>query len=276
MSDNLSIIRDMKTLGFSEYEIKAYLSLLERHPVNGYTLSKESGVPRSRIYEVLDSLKNKQIVFEQNDGKTTVYYPLEPNMFITKLERNFSDTLKNIDSFIKKIYVKDEGEDKLVVLKGRNNIIDSLNLLISHAKTRIAVSIWEEEINDIKAELNKAIERGVVVRGIYFGKNNEFKELVSHRRIERYLLEKKERYMTVTIDGKHVLYGVISRGEDSQVTWSQDGAFVDMSEDYICHDLMVNKYYYHLEKELGDLYEEFTDDVRKEFFGFTDEEINGK
>lgn len=274
MSENLSIIRDMKTLGFSEYEIKAYLSLLEKHPVNGYTLSKESGIPRSRIYEVLESLKNKQIVFEQNDGKTNVYYPLEPKMLITKLKKNFSDTLKTVDDFINKIYIKDEGKDKLIVLRGRSNIINSLNLLISQAKTRIAVSIWEEEISDIKDELIKAISRGVVVRGIYFGNNNEFKELVSHRRIERYLLEKKERYMTVTIDGKHVIYGVISRGEESQVTWSQDEAFINMSEDYICHDLMVNKYYYKLEKKFGDEYEEFTDNVRKEFFCYSDYEIN--
>lgn len=272
MAENLGIIKEMKSLGFSEYEIKAYLSLLEKNPLNGYTLSKESGIPRSRIYEVLDSLKNKQIVFEQNDGKTSIYYPLEPKMLITKLEKNFSETIKNVDTYINELYVKKENENKLIVLKGRKNIIDSLKILISEAKTRIALSIWEEEIVEIQEELSKAIERGVIVRGIYFGVNNIFKDLVPHRDIETYLLEKKERYMTVTIDGKDVLYGVISRGEDSQITWSKDAAFIDISEDYICHDLMVNLYYYKLDKEQEKEYDEFMDNVRHDYFCYSEEE----
>ena len=122
--------------------------------------------------------------------------------------------------------------------------------------------------------LEGAISRGVVVKGIYFGKNNSFKELVTHRRIERYLSEKKERYMTVTIDGIHVLYGVISRYEDSKVTWTKDTGFVDMSEDYISHDLMVNLYANKLEKDKRQEYENFMDNARKEYFGYTEEEFN--
>ncbi len=40
------------------------MSLLEKHPLNGYGLSKVSGIPRSRIYDVLQNLEDKQIVFK--------------------------------------------------------------------------------------------------------------------------------------------------------------------------------------------------------------------
>jgi len=66
MKAEAHIIENMKKLGFSEYESRVYLSLLTHYPVNGYTLSKNSGIPRSRIYEVLESLKAKQVVFEKN------------------------------------------------------------------------------------------------------------------------------------------------------------------------------------------------------------------
>lgn len=274
MNSNPSIIQDMKALGLSEYEIKAYLNLLEQNPVNGYTLSKNSGIPRSRIYEVLDSLKNKQMVFEQMDGKNTLYYPLEPELLISKLKKSFDTILNNIEDYTKNVYSQEEEDTKLIVIKGRKSIIDFLNLLISDAKKRISLSIWEEEINDISKSLKGAISRGVVVKGIYFGKNNAFKELITHRRIERYLSEKKERYMTVTIDGIHVLYGVISRDENSKVTWTKDAGFVDMSEDYISHDLMVNIYANKLENDEKQEYESFMDNVRKEYFGYTEEEFN--
>ena len=52
MDQILLIMNNMKQLGFSEYECKAYLKLLEIFPLTGYTLSKNLGVPRSRIYVI--------------------------------------------------------------------------------------------------------------------------------------------------------------------------------------------------------------------------------
>ena len=63
-----------------------YLKLLEEFPLNGYTLSKNSGIPRSRIYEVLKNLIDKQMVFEQAEEKNKLYYPVEPDLFIKKLK----------------------------------------------------------------------------------------------------------------------------------------------------------------------------------------------
>ncbi|WP_053957626.1 TrmB family transcriptional regulator [Inediibacterium massiliense] len=274
MNDALLIVEDLKNLGLTEYEAKAYLSLLEEYPVNGYTLSKISGIPRSRIYEVLESLKNKQLVFEQREDTMSVYKPLDPKLFIGKFKNNFDSIFHHIEEYSKKVYLKEENDHKLIVIQGRNKIIDFLNLLIHDAKRRIVLSIWEEEINDISKALNDAIQRGVMLRGMYFGRNNPYEQLVTHRRLERHLSEKKERYMTVTVDGVHVLYGIISRGEDSQITWAKDPDFVDMSEDYVVHDLMVNLYANQLDIKQREEYEKFLDHVRKEYFAFTEEEFN--
>jgi sugar-specific transcriptional regulator TrmB len=273
MNGESLIIEDMKKLGLSEYEVKAYLKLLEEYPVNGYVLSKNSGIPRSRIYEVLDSLKKKQIVFEQIEKNTTLYHPLEPKLLISKLKNNFDDILNNVDEYTKRVYSKQENDNELIVIKGRNNIIDFINALISEAQKRIAVSIWEEETNDISKALNEAINRGVLLRGIYFGKNNPYEEIITHRRIERYLSEKSERYMLIIIDGIHVVSGIISRGEESQVTWTRDAGFVEISEDYIAHDLMVNLYSNKLEVDERKEFECYLDNIRKEYFGFTEEEF---
>lgn len=273
MSTEASIIENMKRLGLSEYETKAYLKLLEQYPVNGYTLSKTSGIPRSRIYEVLDSLKNKQMVFEQADGKSTVYHPLDPQLLVNRLKSDFNTILNEVDDYTKKLYSEEQDNNKLTVINGRDNTLNLLKLLISDAKKRIAVSIWEEEVNAISAALDNAVGRGVLLKGIYFGKNNRYNQLVTHRRIERYLAEKKERYMTVIIDGIHVISGIVSRDSDSQVTWTKDIGLVEMSEDYISHDLMVNLYASQLGAKERAAYEDFSDNVRKEYFGFTEEEF---
>ena len=47
-------------------------------------------------------------------------------------------------------------------------------------------------------------------------------------------------------------------------------SLIDVSEDYICHDLMVNEYFYQLNEKKQDGYENFMNEVRKDYFGYSD------
>lgn len=273
MDQKLSILKDMKQLGFSEYECKAYLKLLEDFPLNGYALSKNSGIPRSRIYEVLKNLIDKQMVFEQEEEKNKLYYPVEPDVFIKKLKTHYKDVFSNISEFAGKLYKDKKQGDKLVVIRGRQNIISFLNRSIQGAEKRIALSVWEEEIKDLAPELNKALKRGVALKGIYLGEHNPYETLFPHRRIKRYMAEKKERYISIIIDGAHAISGVVSRGEDSKVTWTQDEGFIEISEDYIAHDLVVNLFSASLNKEEYEKFEKFTENVHRQYFNYSDEEF---
>jgi sugar-specific transcriptional regulator TrmB len=274
MEQETLIVSNMKKLGFSEYECKAYLKLLEDYPLNGYALSKNSGIPRSRIYEVLNSLMDKQMVFEQAEAKNKLYYPVEPAIFISKLKSSYDEVFQTITHFTDTIYREKKSDDKLVVIKGRENIISFINLLIRGARQRIAMSVWEEELGDLVPELNNALERGVVLRGIYFGKESPYDSLVSHRRLERYIAEKKERYISIVIDSTHTLSGIVSKKQESKVTWSRDEGFIEISEDYIAHDLIVNLYSKSLGKKAYLKFEEFTDNVLKNYFHYSDEELS--
>src|SRR6266542_3193328 len=49
----------LQQLGFSEYEARAYLALLQRNPLNGYELAKVSGLPRANVYAVLQKLEDR-------------------------------------------------------------------------------------------------------------------------------------------------------------------------------------------------------------------------
>ncbi len=273
MENELTIMHDMKKLGFSEYECKAYFSLLEKFPLNGYALSKNSGIPRSRIYEVLKNLIVKQVVFEQAEEKNKLYYPVDPKIFIKKIKSHYEDIFSNISQTADRLYKEKKQDDRLVIIKGRKNIISFLNLLIKGAEKRIALSIWDEEIKELTPELEKAIERKIALRGIYFGEDNPFDTLIPHRRIQRYMAEKKERYISIIIDKTHAISGIVSRDENSKVTWTQDEGFIEISEDYIAHDLIVNLYSASLDDKAYREYEDFADNVHNYYFHYTDEEF---
>jgi len=270
---NEKIVDDMKKLGFSTYEVKAYMGLLEKYPVNGYVLSKQSGIPRSRVYEVLQSLEEKQVVFEQQDGDATVYYPLEPKLLVKKLQVEVDSIIEHVDRYTAERFNRTKEDQRMIVMKDRAKILDFIKLLISEAKNRIALSIWEEEVGYMMDVLKEAKARGVNIRGIYFGDALPFETMVAHRRVNRYLLEKKERHISVIIDGEQVVSGVMSRGLDSRVTWIKDIGFVQMSEDYISHDVMINKYSETLDGNDKKEFEHYSDVARKEYFDYTDDEF---
>jgi sugar-specific transcriptional regulator TrmB len=273
MEKPLSMVAQMKTLGFSEYECKAYLKLLEEFPLNGYALSKASGIPRSRIYEVVKNLIDKQMVFEQAEEKTRVYYPVEPEIFIKKLKTHYMSLFDDLSRYTDGLYREPKQDDKLVVIKGRENIIDFLKLLINGAQKRVAISIWAEEIKEVAKELDAALDRGVMIRGIYFGKKPGYDFLVPHRRIDRYMAEKKERYLSTIIDHTHAVSGVMSRGANAKVTWTRDEGFIEVSEDYIAHDLLVNLYSASLDPITHKRFETFADNVHDHYFHYSKREI---
>ncbi|MCG8683286.1 MAG: hypothetical protein MI892_00290 [Desulfobacterales bacterium] len=268
------MMEEMKTLGFSAYESRAYLTLLEEFPVNGYALSKASGIPRSRIYEVLKNLISKQMVFEETQGKNRVYTPMEPEIFIKKLRARYNKTFDDLAQYAGTLYREPKQDDKLVVIQGRENIISFLQVLIKGARERVAVSIWDEELNALTDEFDDALDRGVKLRGIYFGTAQVYEDLVPHRRIKRYMAEKKERYLIVIIDHSHVVSGIVSRGEASKVTWSRDEGFIEVSEDYIAHDLVVNLYSASLDQDAYRKFEAFADSVHDHFFHYTEVDLD--
>ena len=68
MSD---VISEMQGLGYSEYEARAYVTLLERGPLTGYQLARATSIPRPNIYPVLATV---------TDGDYIVSLPPSPKL----------------------------------------------------------------------------------------------------------------------------------------------------------------------------------------------------
>ncbi|MEI2690522.1 MAG: helix-turn-helix domain-containing protein [Anaerolineae bacterium] len=63
----MDLLAKLAELGFTEYEAKVYLALLDDYPASGYQISKTAGVPRSMVYEALGRLKLRGAVLETPD-----------------------------------------------------------------------------------------------------------------------------------------------------------------------------------------------------------------
>jgi sugar-specific transcriptional regulator TrmB len=83
----------MQQLGFSEYEARAYLALLQRNPLNGYELAKVSGLPRANIYAVLQKLEERGAVVRLEMPNGARYAPVSPNQLTQRIGNRFQEAL---------------------------------------------------------------------------------------------------------------------------------------------------------------------------------------
>jgi len=76
---------NLRDLGLSEYEARAYRSLLRAGPTTAKKLSRTSEVPMGRIYDVLNGLEQHQLVRSQAAGRPKKYVAVEPEIALDRL-----------------------------------------------------------------------------------------------------------------------------------------------------------------------------------------------
>jgi sugar-specific transcriptional regulator TrmB len=84
----------LRDLGLSEYESRAYRSLLRTGPTTAKELSRASDVPMGRIYDVLNSLETHNLVRSQTASRPKKYVGVEPD---TALERLLEDKKRELE-----------------------------------------------------------------------------------------------------------------------------------------------------------------------------------
>ncbi len=177
------VLDTLKSLGLNSYERKLYVTLLSKGTSNAGTLSELSGVPRSRTYDVLESLADKGFVVIQS-SKPLKYVAVDPE---EAMERLKSKHRKNYDTMIKRIEKVKKGKtlselQKLFkngvktvdpteftgALKGRNSMNQQLQTLIRKSKESIYLMTSLEGLQELNENHNNLLEdaagRGVKIK----------------------------------------------------------------------------------------------------------------
>ena len=243
-------------LGFTEYEAKVYLSLLRTSPASAYEIGKASGVPTSKIYEVLKKLAAKEIITVMDDGKTKRYVPADPDEF---LDRCRSRTVKVIEE-LRASLAAARGERELSQIwniRDYEYLIDKARRMIEGAQAAVLLSVWKEELALLEDVVTEALAREVRVVIVHFGPPEHALGRIYLHPIEDTLYQEKGgRGITIVADGKEVLMGTIADDHRVEGAWSRNGGFVMMAEDYIKHDVYIMKIVGRFEGQLKERYGE--------------------
>ncbi|MCK4634770.1 MAG: TrmB family transcriptional regulator [Candidatus Aenigmarchaeota archaeon] len=190
---NLEVMDTLRSLGLNSYERKLFVTLLAKGTSNAGTLSELSGVPRSRTYDVLESLADKGFVVIQS-SKPLKYVAIDPREAMERLkskhEENYKTMIKRIE-IVKKGKTLDELEKlfkngvKTVdpteftgALKGRNSMNQQMQTLIKKSKKSFSLLTSSEGLKELYENHGKLLEdaakRGVKIKiAAPFGNINE-------------------------------------------------------------------------------------------------------
>lgn len=76
---------DLRDIGLSSYEDRAYRGLLQVGPTSATGLAKSTDVPKGRIYDVLDSLETRGMVRTQTASRPKQYVAVEPDIAVERV-----------------------------------------------------------------------------------------------------------------------------------------------------------------------------------------------
>jgi HTH-type transcriptional regulator, sugar sensing transcriptional regulator len=229
------------SLGFSEYEAKAYLALVRKSPATAYEIAKRSAIPTSKIYEVLTKLLDREAVLKIERSRKQKYLPLSPDELIARYRSRIDNTLSGLQSGLHQIQ-GDQNLSYIWNILDYDTLMEKAQYLIKNANRQLLLSLWQEEMGHLDEEIRSAIRRKVNVATVHFGRyKSTLGQMFPHSIEDTLYAEKGGRVLVIVADSQEVLFGKIAAGNTVEGANSRNAGFVDMAEDYIKHDIYIMK-----------------------------------
>ncbi len=134
----------LEKIGLTSYETRTFSALLQAGELTASDLSQKSGVPYSKIYEVLGTLEEKGWI-GSDDSRPTKYYAKSPSTGLeTTKQKMQNDFLQNQNIILKELvplYEKSGTSEKpdIWVLSGAINIASKILEMVESCRNEVMI-----------------------------------------------------------------------------------------------------------------------------------------
>ena len=208
------------------YEVKLWAALLSRGVSTAGELSDIADVPRSRSYDVLESLEKRGFVVMKL-GKPIKYIAIPPTEVVDRVKKSMNveaqEKVKRLESVrgspllteLESLHTNGialvDPADVSGCVRGRTNVYNHLELLMKEAKNSVNIMTTEKgflrKAEGLMSAMEKASKRGVKIRisAPIVGKDTK-KMVDSMKGIAEIKHNSKVNSRFVTVDGKDVVF----------------------------------------------------------------------
>lgn len=238
-----TMLDKLQKFGLNLYEAKAYASLLKIGTANAYKISKESGIPRARIYDVLESITKLGLAMvEESSENVKIYTPVPSKIFLERVKKEWESDYEEVKNNLQDLEAEEKKQDIYVfTVKGKENITAYCRQLIKEANQYVIISMWSQMYELLLPELEQCSSRGCNVLGISHDIKNPIEGIEKHFNSKIHNMPENMHWFILSADGKKLLYGY-SAEIDKDAFYTEDASHIYLMEDYILHDMVINRF----------------------------------
>ncbi|MBM3791438.1 MAG: TrmB family transcriptional regulator [Acidobacteria bacterium] len=224
----------LERLGLSTYEAKAYFAAVGQPPITGYRLSQLSGVPRARIYEIVEKLAAKGLLIFQSGDRTL----LTAANYEKFLDQKESESREIIDGLREAMAAVPAAESSGIWnIAGRTQVLQTARDLLAAAKRYVYLEVMAEDVPELLAAWQKLHKRKITAHGVYCGDLGSCPPgLVKH--LGESCLTCSE--FAIVIDGEQALIGCTQPEDSAAAALTQNKGIVNIAREYIRHEVFLN------------------------------------
>lgn len=239
------IITSLKELGFTEYEAKVYLALLQSHPSNGNEIATLSGVPGPKVYETLRKMLESEIIFIVTIGnkKNQIHYsPLPYEELLNTKKESFIGNISYLSKALSEVSSMSVTDSTtLFVIHGYSSSMESVRSAITECKTEIILSCWCRELDVLEGPLIDAYNRGVKIVTLIFEEMDRDLPWRNFKHYKGKIVDYRHAgELSIVLDqSKAIILQSLNKSPHAVVSSHQ--ATITTIRNYIRHDIYVNR-----------------------------------
>lgn len=224
-------ISKLKDFGLNTYESKLWTALLSRGISTAGELSDIANVPRSRAYDVLESLERKGFII-MKIGKPIKYIAVPPSEVLERVKKRIREDAERHNNLLSELEGSEvlselnqlhsqgveliEPSDLSGSVKGRESLYDHMDMMLKTAEESVIIMTTESglmrKLEVLRNTIKRATQRGVQIKIVspptdLTKIDKTLSELCEIRQTE----DIKARFAIV--DGKEVLFMLLSDEE---------------------------------------------------------------
>ncbi|PIN89230.1 hypothetical protein COU57_06290 [Candidatus Pacearchaeota archaeon CG10_big_fil_rev_8_21_14_0_10_32_14] len=230
--------------GLNVYETKVWLALISKGIASAGEIADISGVPRSRTYDVLESLEKREFAIVKL-GKPVKYMGVKPKVILEKLKNN---TMRDAEDRIKELSRVKETEEFIQLedlfkqgitpvkresisasIKGKANISNHIREIIQNAREEVIICTDADEINNKSRLFNQTFQRlkegKVKIKSALHGDEKVIAQLNKKFGIKFSRIHIKAKFFI--IDRKEILFYINKYNDEEIAIWLNSDFFAE-------------------------------------------------
>lgn len=107
-----SLFDKKRKSGPNLYESKTYAALLKIWTANAYKVSRESGIPGARVYDVLETLTKRGLAMVgESSENAKIYTPVPGRVFLEKTKKEWENDFGDVIKALSKLEMEADKRD---------------------------------------------------------------------------------------------------------------------------------------------------------------------